>query len=250
MNLFLRFSFRFSTLSLDLPWRSHTNCKAASGKSLAVTLDSMSSLRPRSKVQGFQRVSAHFLMPYILLLPRALRQTEGYQIFNSKWVMLIQPQGLLGDTLDTPFSKCKAKAFWGRIGESHLSCHTPAAWQEKNPMVGTALLPVGTYPGVFLEHVTNLYWRRAATNLQTNTAGCWAVTQVLILPLTSKRAWSEKRRGNLPHAWNHQHSQDKVALQTKLLAPQATPTLEQQRCQSTFVRQLGGYLGLQHPAAY
>lgn len=111
MNLFLRFCFKLSTPFLDFPWWSHTNCKAASGKSLAVILDSMSSLRPRSKVQGFQQVSAHFLMPYILLLPRALPQTEGYQIFNSKWVMMIQPQGSLGDTLDTLFSKRKAKAF-------------------------------------------------------------------------------------------------------------------------------------------
>lgn len=96
MNLFLRFCFKLSTPFLDFPWRSHTNCKAASGKSLAVILDSMSSLRPRSKVQGFQQVSAHFLMPYILLLPRALPQQKVIKYLIQNGLCWYSPKARLG----------------------------------------------------------------------------------------------------------------------------------------------------------
>lgn len=122
--------------------------------------------------------------------------------------MLIQPPG----SLRTLFSKCKAKA------ATHQLCG------RKRTRLGTPLLPVGMYLGVFLEHVTNFHWRRAVISHQTTTAGCWTVvTQVLVLLLTPERMPSGKRHGNLPHAWNHQHSWDKAALWNEPLATTNSP---------------------------
>lgn len=116
-NPFLRFSFRSSLPSLGFSWRSHTNCRTASGKSLAAALGSTSSLRPGSKTQrGLQHLGS---LASALHPPAALCFSSKQEVNKTALKtdhIDTSPNRTLG-TLDVLISNCKAKAFGGKFGD-------------------------------------------------------------------------------------------------------------------------------------
>lgn len=154
--------------------------------------------------------------------------------------MLIQPQGWLG-TLHVLFSKCKAKTFWGRIVESPLPWHTHGSAQQLRGRTRTCV--VGT--ALSWECTRDISWARSCHQAATNPQRPRQDAELFSWTSRSCQRWK-------------QHT---VRRDTDT-CPMTKPTQRGQGCSlepaacyhkqpppSAFGKQLGGYLGVQHPAS-
>jgi len=101
-------------------------------------------------------------MPYILLLPHASPPHKRLTNLSFKTGCVDTAPRLAGDTGCTVL-KVQSKSFlrenWGMsplLPHMWLSTHELRGRRRTQP-VGTALLPMGMYLGVFLEHITKLH---------------------------------------------------------------------------------------------